>query len=959
MTEKRNPVESVASDFIDSIRQGREQDPGKAADANPEIENELKDLLPVIQQLENARKTHAARPGGYVSLGAERPKQLGDFQIVRQIGRGGMGVVFEAIQKSLNRKVALKVLPRTLLVDEAQHARFEREAKTAASLHHTNIVPVFGVGEDLGFHYFVMQRIEGRGLDQILTDGATNLTPTEVARLGSQAAEALAYAHANGVLHRDIKPANLIVDDQSNLWVADFGVAKAIESEAMTRTGDVVGTLRYIPPEQILGESDVRSDIYSLGVTLYEALAGRPAFDDESVRHALVKRSAAPVPPPLRQLNPSVPRDLETILHAAMSPLPDDRYATAAEMHDDLQRFLDGQPIRVRPLSVFSRGWRWARKYPAISSLTALSALLLVSVAAVSSFGYLEVQNSLERATTMQRAAESNALLASDALDEIFQRFAGVPVTGESFSTQQLTPPVLSQDMAELLEELLPYYDALATRDASTIDVQESAARGRWSIGDVHYQLGQYDESIQDFQEAMARVDQVYADPIQQALYRARGHNQIGLAYRMLGRTQESETEHERAIQMLSEIADDPDSGLEISGPDLQSIKFETARAHYLIAARVLPGMGPQAMPRIGPVFQHLSGGHGGPSRPPGRSGPGGFLDGGPPGNGGPRNGRPPGINRPAGTNGGFSLPPRGLNESIGRSRQLDPKSEHHVTIAIKILRELRLESPDATNVGVLFAACLRRGAAAAVDPQAFETESLQLLRELHKQAPHDEALLYELTLGLSDGDVFQSDLTLPELEAMIDRMRESLPLIQKLSTAHPNVARYTQSLIHTHFKLGVLLNQLADELPREMSHGLIQEAGSAFQLSALRQSQLLAQHPDTAGYQAWLGVFWTFTAANLFETGAVDQAAARMEDGIDLFHQLETTAAGRDLVATALAEAYRLLTDINRLRGDYDAAEEARLQADLYSLYRRQTNFDRAAIDDETTDPAAKDPSP
>ena len=152
---------------------------------------------------------------------------------------------------------------------------------------------------------------------------------------------ALAYAHAQNVLHRDIKPANLIVDDRLQLWVTDFGVAKAIESEAVTRTGDVVGTLRYMAPEQIVGDSDVRSDIYSLGVTLYELLAGRPAMDDASIREALVARRPAPSPPRLRQLNPEVPRDLETILHTAMSVDANARYQTADDLAEDLQRFLD------------------------------------------------------------------------------------------------------------------------------------------------------------------------------------------------------------------------------------------------------------------------------------------------------------------------------------------------------------------------------------------------------------------------------------------------------------------------------------------------------------------------------------------------------------------------------------------------------------------------------------------
>ncbi len=259
LASSRHPLESIASDFADSIRGGKQRSIDDFVESNPKLESELRELLPVIHQLERARQTHVQRPGGLASLGAARPDRLGDFEFVRQIGRGGMGVVFEAVQKSLGRRVALKVLPKSLLTDDAQLKRFEREARTAGSLHHTNIVPVFGVGEDQGFHYYVMQRIDGRGLDRLLSDEAEKLTPKQVASLGQQAASALAYAHQQNVLHRDIKPANLIVNHELQLWVTDFGVAKAIESEAVTRTGDVVGTLRYIAPEQIVGDADVRS----------------------------------------------------------------------------------------------------------------------------------------------------------------------------------------------------------------------------------------------------------------------------------------------------------------------------------------------------------------------------------------------------------------------------------------------------------------------------------------------------------------------------------------------------------------------------------------------------------------------------------------------------------------------------------------------------------------------------
>ncbi len=204
--------------------------------------------------------------------------QWGDFRIAREIGRGGMGVVYEAYQGSLGRHVALKLLP-----ERGNLARFHREAKAAGRLHHTNIVPVFGVGEHDGRHYYIMQFIAGRGLDTLIAErnrGASlPFDDREIARIGVQAAEALAYSHAHGVVHRDIKPSNVLIDERSSVWITDFGLAHdASDTATLTHTGDFVGTLRYSAPERIGGHGDARVDLYGLGLTLYELACGRPAF---------------------------------------------------------------------------------------------------------------------------------------------------------------------------------------------------------------------------------------------------------------------------------------------------------------------------------------------------------------------------------------------------------------------------------------------------------------------------------------------------------------------------------------------------------------------------------------------------------------------------------------------------------------------------------------------------------
>src|SRR5262249_31956442 len=245
------------------------------------------------------------------------------------------------------RRVALKVLSAGALTDAKIVMRFEREARAAARLHHTNIVPVFGVGHDAGQHYYVMQFIPGQGLDAVpdelvrikadaaapsslsssgsilnKSEGARHLNYWQaVARIGMQVAEALEYAHKQGIVHRDIKPSNLLLDTRGTVWVTDFGLAKAADQQNLTHTGDILGTLRYMPPEAFEGKSDLRGDIYALGLTLFELLALRPAFGEKD-RGRLVRQVTTAEADRLRKLNPEIPRDLETIVHKAIDREP-------------------------------------------------------------------------------------------------------------------------------------------------------------------------------------------------------------------------------------------------------------------------------------------------------------------------------------------------------------------------------------------------------------------------------------------------------------------------------------------------------------------------------------------------------------------------------------------------------------------------------------------------------------
>jgi WD40 repeat protein/serine/threonine protein kinase len=437
-------VGQIADEFTERLNQGEQPDVEDYARRHPEIAGVLRQVLPALRLI---------RVPGAASLGADtlpapaEPElgSLGDFQIVREVGRGGMGIVYEAVQISLGRRVALKVLPFAAALDARQLQRFRNEAQAAGSLHHTNIVPVYGVGTERGVHYYAMQFIEGHTLAALIADlrrlegrngevaqadsrllsgsspapidepprdqPTTPYQPTPlaaetirpagtgttrgssksadyfrtVARLGIQAAEALEHAHQLGIIHRDIKPANLLMDDRGHLWVTDFGLAHCQSQAGLTMSGDLLGTLRYMSPEQALAKRvglDARTDLYSLAVTLYELVALEPAFRGND-RQELLRQIAFEEAPPIRHWNRAVPAELDTIIRKAMEKSPADRYATAQELADDLRRFLEDRAIRARRPTLVQRLRKWGRRHPGVVLTAGLAVVLLALVVLV------------------------------------------------------------------------------------------------------------------------------------------------------------------------------------------------------------------------------------------------------------------------------------------------------------------------------------------------------------------------------------------------------------------------------------------------------------------------------------------------------------------------------------------------------------------------------------------------
>jgi predicted Ser/Thr protein kinase len=304
---------------------------------------------------------------------------LGDYELLAEIGHGGMGVVYRARQRSLDRVVAIKMMTLGPGSSTELVKRFRAEAVSAASLHHPNIVAIHDVGIHEGRHFFVMDYVEGQSLTRLV--GNQPLPAKRAAAYLQTIAEAVHYAHERGILHRDLKPSNVLIDAQDQPHVVDFGLARQLEGDSeLTVTGQVLGSPQYLPPEQAAGQRgrvSRRTDVYALGATLYHLLTGRPPFQAESLAQTLdLVLHAEPVAP--RLLNPSAPRDLETICLKCLEKEPVRRYPTAQALAEDLRRFLAGEPIQARPLGPAGKAWRWCRRQPVRASL--IAALMAVTL---------------------------------------------------------------------------------------------------------------------------------------------------------------------------------------------------------------------------------------------------------------------------------------------------------------------------------------------------------------------------------------------------------------------------------------------------------------------------------------------------------------------------------------------------------------------------------------------------
>jgi serine/threonine protein kinase/uncharacterized protein HemY len=576
-------VAQVVDEFVERQRRGERPDPTEYAARHPHAAAVLREVLAALQVVGLSSAAGLAPGSGAPAAEEALTGTLGDFRILREVGRGGMGVVYEAEQISLGRRVALKVLPMAGALDPRQLQRFKNEAQAAAHLQHQNIVPVHFVGCERGVHFYAMQFIEGQTLAAVIhelrqqvnpqapagapapapgdepgrwapsgpsaghppivedppvpaaetvTQAAATIAtgrPTNspafyrtMAKLGVQAAEALEYAHRSGVIHRDIKPANLMLDARGNLWVTDFGLAQFHADTGLTMSGDVIGTLRYMSPEQARARKvlvDHRTDIYSLGVTLYELLTLEPAFPSND-RHELLAQIAFEEPVPPRRLNKALPTDLETIVLKAMDKDPAERYGTVQELADDLRRFLEDRPIQASRPTLLQRARKWTRRHKALVAASMAIGLTLALAAAGTLVVWgmkLKADHEKVEALKAKVEAEAEKLEADKAAETKASRQA----TREQRRTAQeyvaiarllANRPQAGREERVLLNCALRFYQELGRKQSDDPAIRLEIGIALRKEGEIQQKLEQTKEAEESYRRATELLEALVAE---------------------------------------------------------------------------------------------------------------------------------------------------------------------------------------------------------------------------------------------------------------------------------------------------------------------------------------------------------------------------------------------------------------------------------------------------------------
>jgi serine/threonine protein kinase len=813
---------------------------------------------------------------------------LGDFRLVREIGRGGMGVVYEAVQQSLGRCVALKVLPFAATLDPRQLQRFKNEAYAAAQLHHTNIVPVYGVGCERGVHYYAMQFIEGRTLATLVAELRRELAredPTAVyvssgretvpaaarrtepvhrrsvhyrlaAELGVQAAEALDHAHQLGIVHRDIKPANLLVDARGKLWVTDFGLAHCQAQAGLTMTGDLVGTLRYMSPEQAFAERadvDQRTDIYSLGATLYELLTLEPVFAGRE-RQALLRQIAFDDPRAPRRIDSAIPEELETIVLKAIEKNPADRYSSAREFADDLRRYLCDEPLLAKRPTPRQRLRKWLRRHRSVVVSAAVSTVLLLVLAVIGlSIGnrFIAAEKSrkeeaLQGAVASLRAADDNFQKACDAVDRMLTRVAEERLPAE---------PGTVQLRRRLLEDARDFYQGFLKQRGSDDRVRHETSQVYSRLGRIYLRLGQPSEAEQAHRQAISILQELARDFRSQPQYRselALAHLDLASALGLLGNRPDEEEACHKALAIVETLS--------AEFPDQAAWRMNIVRGQVQLA------------------WMYLFTGR--------------------------------------------------FQSALDVSRN-----------ALRVAQRLDAELPDNPECRMWCAECQRllgrslQGSDRAAEAEGPQRQALAYFRD--RAAGGDVAPEQRSALAICLEELGETLIALDRLHEAEECLRETLLIEQSLLVAFPGIHDYR--LIHevtSHYLITLLV-----------AGGRAEEAEATYRHLLDVYGKMAAEFPEDRNYRLCLATCRQNLAHVLFTGGRLEEGEKPLRQALDLLRALAADNANDPATRSRLFRCLAQMADFERICGHSVETEAAYSQA-IALIDRRVLGFPRSLID-------------
>ncbi len=712
-----------------------------------------------------------------------------------------------------------------------------------------------------------------------------------VARIGIQVAEALEYAHRQGTLHRDIKPANLLMDSRGTVWIADFGLAKLEDLEDLTTSGDMVGTLRYMAPEQFEGQADARSDVYGLGLTLYELLVLRPAFGEKD-RRRLIRQRTQQEPPRPRKLNRAIPRDLETIVVKATAGHPQQRYQTAGELAADLKAFLDDRPIRARRVTVLGRGWRWCRRNRAIAALSGAALGLLLAVAVVASLGYFQANAERLRTKAEHTRAEANLRLATKAFEDIFSKVGADPVARlpdqdeDDPWPEPLWEAVVSDKDALLLESMLKFYDQFAQQNQADVKLQKETARAYRRVGDIRKRLGQYDRAETAYRRALEMFQalaKAAPDAAEYLTAAAAIHNELGTLCRNTGRSPEAVAAHQQALEILR--------GASAKMAALPETRFELARTYSFLSA---------VSPRHGMARHDAHDSSGG------------------------RHGSAPAAT-PASVvshESHLSHEPHGGRHGLRSWAAEAAQAGQYNRQALEILDQLTRESPGNHRYLLATARCQRDRfsiSAIAGDKAAAQQangEAIRTLEKLVADAPQNPEFRFELAETYAMPYPRSRDRQ--GTGGSGENVRRAVEIDSDLASRYPTVPEYRASLARSHVRSAELAR--AADSPAEAEGHLLK----AVEI----QKGLATDFPTVRAYAFFLARSLHDLAEVQISRKDPAKARASLEEAIACCEKLPSAAQGGPPLNIMLSVQYASLARVLRELGETGLADQAAAKA-------------------------------